>query len=97
MPQRIHPNAGNKIQISFPFQVEEENTLSAMQYHGIPAIGLEQILPLQSSNAVKRRRRSLGQSFHDASIVKEASLCRADAFARREREPAFNARTGRQG
>src|SRR5580658_195961 len=68
MPQRIHPQARNKIKIPPVVNVVKKHALPPRQHHGIPVISPQQIPPLQLRNLFKgfhrkfrfyRKRRTL--------------------------------------
>ncbi len=46
MPQRVHADPRNKVQIALAINVEEKHALAAAQHDGIAVIGLQQVLPL---------------------------------------------------
>ena len=56
MPQRIHPQPRNKVEIALVVEVVKKHALPPRQHNGIPVVSPQQILLL--------KLRNLFESFH---------------------------------
>ncbi len=66
VPQRIHSQPGNKIQIALALNVKQKHALAPAQHDWIAVISLQQILPLPFSD--------LFEGIHKNSILPEGGL-----------------------
>ena len=59
MPQRIHSQPRNKVEILLVLDVVKKHALPPRQHNGIPVISLQQILPLKLSDLFEGFHRKI--------------------------------------